>query len=273
MFKATKYLFVLAMVIGVLAISALPANAWYTRVHNRPGQRPTHFLLAQLSSGAMIHFGFYSQEAVYLGSNEPDDHGLQDHTASARRSSDSFDAAARTCAQGQKKLAVRRLARSFHYLQDVGDPTDYLHGDRKTHVRLMAHQMLSSQPPVQSIRHWQGAYNYFQGKVAGMNLQTTLGYAERVGKQIGTGINGIYDDWYRRRQPQSEIPTRERMVQMRLLEAFGLLVACQDRMVVLFANRCRELASGQQFEAAPRPPASRPRTDYGSEAAPRPTVR
>jgi hypothetical protein len=265
-----KVLFVLALVISAISITTLPADAWYTQL--RPGQSPTHYFLAELSSNALHHFNLYNHDAIFKGSNEPDDHGLQDHTASKRRSSQSFDAAAKKCAKGDNYWAIRRLARSFHYLQDYGDPTDYLRGGRKDYVRQKAHEMLARGQYVVSNNYWLNSYRHFFGQVANRNLQETLDYANSEAKQIGREINSIYDLWYQRGRRQNEVNQRDGAVRQKLLASFGLLAACQDRVVELFDQRCKELGEGPPIVAPPRP-TPQPNFDYPSEAAPRPPVR
>ena len=250
MFKSVNTWFVFSIFIGVFAIFVPPANAWYTKL--KPGQRPTHFLLTHLSSEALIHFRLYDQEAIYKGSNEPDDHGLQDHTASARRSYQSWNAATKKCRKGDRYWTVRRLARSFHYLQDYGDPTDYLRGSYKNHVRLMAHDMLMQGNWVKGNRQWQSDYHQFYKQAFGMSMKEILNFAKKEARQIGYEIkNQKYQD--------------DRSIQMQLLKTFSLIAACQNRAVELLASRC------QQSDPYPEPIfESQPRYDYGSEAAPRP---
>ena len=118
--------FYLAVSLGIIIIlDSLPAMAWYT--YGKPGNWPIHERLALLSTNKIQrnrYFGGISRKDIstqlIYGANAPDrNKKWMDHEAT-------FRVRNTLCAslkERDKRNAVNRLARGFHYLADNGDAT------------------------------------------------------------------------------------------------------------------------------------------------------
>lgn len=203
-----------------------PAEAWWSHGNN------THAELLFLSSDVMGPMGRAETQAMRQGAADPDEGRLfKDHSATKRRSIDSYCAAVRTLFraalrndQSQFPMVGRRMARSMHYLQDRGDPTKGFSSGRTRHLRGVAHQLLV-QGGFKRGSVWRRSVAYHRGQVQRANLDFIYTHIARVREQLHNQIARAY---------QLGGPERDQRIYGFLVESFAVIKACQDRMFTLF---------------------------------------
>jgi hypothetical protein len=229
---------VFVTVLGIFMFSNNSALAWWSFPPN-----PTHPMMTMLSAGPLREAGLYDPEALYKGSIDPDDKGLfqkmtHEHSWHVK---ESFLAAVKECAKKEKvdtpksinekrHWVIRRLARSFHYLQDTIDVTDGL-SSHKDRVRSLANQLLrdgSFRSDTQWVKLVKKEYEIFsQHDIEG--IQRIL---EKICLTEKEAIKKIYG------RQKSNTDMKDRQVKMRLKRIFALIAACQNRVIVLLKEQC-----------------------------------
>ena len=190
-------------------------NAHWSQL--RIGDKPMHFYLILLSYDK---FDIHSQKQrdelfkiLFAGSNDPDEHKSLSHD-NPDRVRFSFCAALGDRYGGNNTMATRRLARSFHYLEDYADPTDK--AENKDELRKQAYDFIKEKynkmkrDPV-----WSQAISTYSQKVRTSTFEALMAYAKEQTAIIAKALEG------------------EKSINENLIRSFALVKVCQDRLIDL----------------------------------------
>jgi hypothetical protein len=199
--------------------------------------RAVHENLARLTGTGMqfpetarlVHeLALLHSELLSEGSHEPDTGRtfltqFSHRYDAGQRAGWAYCAAAKTIAS-DSQAAVRHLGHSFHYLQDLGDPTKEIQGRRHEELRTLAERLLEEIGNAMSARA-RPIQRYIRQEnqmVANMSFSEVRHYLASRRATLGTGL---------RRQEGSDVDL--------MLRAIASILAAQNRTLVLFAQATR----------------------------------
>ncbi len=233
-FKQKKFLMVFTVLFFLYGICAFP---WWTQHHPVLSYlSQSHFINAMGSANLASYFSSFCNAAI-----DPDEHRTLSHGDARTRAQNAFNAAVNAYHQGLQfndyakfEEAALHLGHSFHYLQDLGDPTkvldDMFHDQRGQDTRGIADRMFSGMGS-----NWNLWLEQESRAVAYSDMAGVLDRLYNLRVQQGQRMRDLFENY--RAFGNFNL---EESLKMELDLTFAAIVACQNRVIDLFAQQIQE---------------------------------